>query len=305
MTLRIGFVGLGTMGLPMIENLARAPEFDIQSYDRVSEPFEKLRGHPSWGTTLFRAQSLAELKDREIVITMLPDSNVTNAVVLGEPGQEGLLALLAAGSIVVDMGSSNPAETISLARRLGEAGITLIDAPVSGAVAKARTAELSIMVGGSEADLRRIRPVIERMGATITPTGEVGSAHAMKALNNYVYTAGLLAACESLLIAERMGLNSDVLVDVLNASSGHNFATETKLHQFILSRKFSGGFAMRLMAKDLATANSLQKLSGTQFPQLALCASLWSEAMGALDANADNTEIYKYLESRPRAASVT
>ena len=105
------------------------------------------------------------------------------------------------------------------------------------------------MAGGDAADLERARPLLSRMGATLIPTGAVGSAHAMKALNNYVYAAGLLAASEALLIARRMGLDLDVFTDVLNASSGRNVATETKLRQFIVPGSYAGGFALALMAR--------------------------------------------------------
>ncbi|MGE8680994.1 MAG: NAD(P)-dependent oxidoreductase, partial [Achromobacter marplatensis] len=174
----------------------------------------------------------------------------------------------------------------------------LIDAPVSGAVAKAANGTLAIMAGGLADDLERVRPILSRMGATLIHTGAVGSAHAMKALNNYVYAAGLLAASEAMLIAQGMDLDPAIFTQVLNASSGRNVATETKLAQFIVPRTFNGGFALALMAKDLRTADSLQQLSGVPAPQLSLCTGLWQQALQALPAAADNTEIYRYLETR-------
>ncbi|MDQ8032219.1 MAG: NAD(P)-dependent oxidoreductase [Bordetella sp.] len=295
MTLKLGFVGLGMMGLPMLENLARAEGIDIVAFDRADAPFERLQRHPAWQRSLRRAATLSELADRELVITMLPNSTITNEVVAG-PG--GLAGLLARGSTVIDMGSSNPADTGVLAAALAERGIVLIDAPVSGAVAKAATGTLAIMVGAEPADLDRVRPVLAHMGTTVIHTGTVASAHAMKALNNYVYAAGLLAASEALLIADRMKLDLGIFTEVLNASSGRNVATETKLRQFIVPGTFNGGFALALMAKDLGTADSLQDLTGVQAEQLALCTRLWREAREQLPATADNTEIYRYLRDR-------
>jgi len=301
MALKVGFVGLGMMGLPMLENLAGAPGLDIRAYDRDTAALQPLQGHAAWGRTLQAAATLVDLADREVVITMLPNSAITNAVVGGTPGQPGLADVLAPGAVVVDMGSSNPADTLALAQRLEQAGLALADAPVSGAVAKARSGSLAIMVGGADAVVARVQPLLAHMGSTLIRTGKVGSAHAMKALNNYVYAAGLLATSEALLIAEAMALDTEVFAEVLNASSGRNVATETKLRQFLLPRSFKGGFALRLQAKDIATAHGLQDLAGVQAPQLALCHALWQDAAQALEPGADNTEIYRFLEQRQAA----
>ncbi|SSW70063.1 NAD(P)-dependent oxidoreductase [Achromobacter agilis] len=294
MTLKIGFVGLGMMGLPMLDNLARGgDDFDILAYDRDPARLDRLAAHPAWNRTLRPAADLRALAACDVVITMLPDSTITNAVIEGE---DGLAAVMRAGSVLLDMGSSNPAETLRLAPRLRAVGVTLIDAPVSGAVAKAAAGTLAIMVGADAAGLERVRPVLSRMGASLIHTGAVGSAHAMKALNNYVYAAGLLAASEALLIAQRMDLDLDVFTDVLNASSGRNVATETKLRQFVVPGTYNGGFALALMAKDLRTADALQALAGVSATQLSLCTALWQRAREALPAGADNTEIHRYLE---------
>lgn len=293
---KIGFIGLGMMGLPMLENLATAADLDIMAYDTTDAPFATLAGHAAWGTSLRRADTLDALAECQIVITMLPNSPITNAVVAGEAGQRGLVDILSAGATIVDMGSSNPGDTRWLATLLAARQIALVDAPVSGAVAKARAGTLAIMAGGNAAHVAAVRPLLEHMGETLIETGAVGSAHAMKALNNYVYAAGLLAASEAMLIAQRMDLDADVFARVLNASSGRNVATETKLAQFIIPRTFNAGFAMRLQAKDLATAAGLQALADVDAPQLTLCAALWKQAIDTLDARADNTEIIRFLE---------
>lgn len=298
MMLKLGFVGLGMMGLPMLENLAGAAGISIQAHDRDPRRLDRLKAHPAWGLTLHPADTLADLAGCTVIITMLPNSAITNAVIEGDADGPGLAALLARGSTLIDMGSSNPADTLRLAPLLHEAGITLIDAPVSGAVAKAASGTLAIMAGGAAADLERVRPILSHMGSALIHTGAVGSAHAMKALNNYVYAAGLLAASEAMLIAQGMDLDMNVFTQVLNASSGRNVATETKLAQFIVPRTFNGGFALSLMAKDLRTADSLQRLGGVSAPQLSLCTDLWQRALQALPASADNTEIYRYLEAQ-------
>ena len=195
--LKLGFVGLGMMGLPMLENLAGAQGISIQAHDRDPRRLDRLKTHPAWGVTLHPADTLADLADCTVIITMLPNSAITNAVIEGGDDGPGLAALLARGATLIDMGSSNPADTLRLAPLLHEAGITLIDAPVSGAVAKAANGTLAIMAGGAAADLEHVRPILSRMGAALIHTGAVGSAHAMKALNNYVYAAGQIgrASC--------------------------------------------------------------------------------------------------------------
>jgi 3-hydroxyisobutyrate dehydrogenase len=284
------------MGLPMLDNLATAPGLDILAFDTADAPFAALAHHPSWGQSLHRAATLDALAASEVVITMLPNSPITNLVVTGNSGQRGLVDILRSGAIIVDMGSSNPHDTRKLANMLAAHQIALVDAPVSGAVAKARAGTLAIMAGGEPAHLAAVRPLLEHMGETLIVTGAVSSAHAMKALNNYVYAAGLLAASEATLIAQRMGLDAGIFASVLNASSGRNIATETKLTQFIIPRTFNAGFALRLQAKDLATAANLQALADVEAPQLTLCAALWKQAVEILDVHADNTEIIRYLE---------
>jgi 3-hydroxyisobutyrate dehydrogenase len=292
MELQVGFIGIGMMGLPMVEHLAGHGALRVLAFDAAPQRLELLHGHPGWGKTLCAAVSLAELTACEVVVTMLPNSTITSAVIAD------LRRVLRAGAVIVDMGSSDPMQTRSLAQRLEETGIRLLDAPVSGSVAKARSGTLTIMVGGDEEAYGHARPVLEAMGSTLLRTGAAGSAHAMKALNNYVYAAGLMAVSEALTIARRMDLDLEAFADVLNASSGRNVATETKLRQFMMPRAFSGGFALRLQAKDLATARSLQQAMGLAAPQLELCEHLWQQAAQSLEPGADNTEILRFVEGR-------
>lgn len=294
--MRIGFIGLGKMGLPMAENVARKTGYEVLAFDRSEAAREPLKKHPGWGKILSLAEHPADFAGCEVVITMLPDSSITNEVLTGKTG---LAEHLSTGAVIIDMGSSNPSSTIEQGNLLKEIGIDLVDAPVSGSVPKARAGELAIMMGGAEGALgERVRPILKTMGATIIPTGALGSAHAMKTLNNYVYAAGLLAVSEAATLGRAMGLDLDILADVINASSGRNVASETKLRQFVLSGSYAGGFGLRLMAKDLRTAAALQEFTGLSAPQLDLCNTLWAEASDALPENADNTEIHRFLNAR-------
>lgn len=279
---RVGFIGLGMMGRPMAENL-HAKGVPLVTCDAAGVA---LPGVPA------EAAPEAVARAARTVILMLPDSGAVAAVM------EALLPALAPGSLVVDMGSSLPAETRRWGAALAGRGAAMLDAPVSGSVPKARAGTLAIMAGGEEADFLRAEPLLRAMGETIIRTGALGSAHAMKALNNYVYAAGLLAVSEAALAAEREGLDLGVFTRVLNASSGRNVASETKLAQEIASGRYAGGFQIGLMRKDLETAGALVEAAGTPRALLDLCRALWAEAVAAEGPKADNTAIHRFLRAR-------
>src|SRR5436309_8688541 len=151
----------------------------------------------------------------------------------------------------------------------------MLDAPVSGGVRKAADATLSIMVGGDAQSIARSRPILEAMGRQIFLTGPLGSGHAMKALNNYVSAAGLVAAAEGVLAAQRFGLDPGNVVDILKASTGMNNSTLNKFHQFILSRKFDSGCWLYLMVKDLKTALEIARSTGKPDPLAEACLEGW------------------------------
>jgi len=152
------------------------------------------------------------------------------------------------------------------------------------------------MAGGEAAVIERIRPLLLTMGRTIIETGMLGSGHAMKALNNYVSAAGLLAACEALKVGAEFGIAPDKIVAVLNASSGKNNSTENKLMQFIVSGQFNSGFSLGLMKKDINIATDLAQSVGAQTLLGEVLLKSWANAEKKLSGAADHTEIYRMLE---------
>ncbi|UPY38207.1 NAD(P)-dependent oxidoreductase [Sediminicoccus sp. KRV36] len=280
----VGFIGLGMMGRPMAMNLA-ARQVPLITLDAAGVALE---GVPVAGDAAALARGC------RLIILMLPDSRTVGAVMTA------LLPALQPGSLIVDMGSSEPGETRRWALALAETGSGMLDAPVSGSVPKARDGTLAIMVGGADADITRAEPVLRHMGATIIRTGAVGSAHAMKALNNYVYAAGLLAVSEAAQLAEAQRLDLGIFAQVLNASSGRNIASETKLAQEITSRRYAGGFQLGLMRKDLETAGGIAAATGAEAPLLALLRARWSAALAELGPRADNTEIHRYITGKAK-----
>ena len=289
--MRVGLVGLGNMGRPMAARI-RAAGLELGVFDTRGDVVRAVAA--TCGATA--AGSLATLAARsDVVVTMLPEGAAVRRVALG-PGDR-LLDGLGSGAVVVDMGSSAPTGTRELGAELARHGVGMLDAPVSGGVRRAVDGTLTIMVGGDPVLVARCSQLFRAVGERVFECGALGSGHAMKALNNLVSAAGLLAAAEALVIGRRFGLDPARMLEVLNASTGRNYATEQKLAQFVLSRRFDAGFSLALMVKDLATALELAHDTETPAPLSAECRALWTKAAAALEPGADHTAIVRWLES--------
>jgi len=280
----IGFIGLGNMGWPMAANLiGRGCKVVVNdlSRERVQAFCKEYGAEAATSNTELARQS-------DIVILMLPGSNADEQA-LSSSG--GALPGLRHRALVIDMTSGNPGKTKELARKVTEAGGTLIDAPVSGGVPRARSGELSIMVGGDLDVIARAEPVLKYMGSSIIRCGGVGTAHAMKALNNLMSAAGYLIGVEVLLIGKKLGLDPATMVDILNVSTGANGSTQRKFKQMVLTRKFDSGFGLDLMVKDLTIAMEIAKDGGIPAPFASLCREMWAAAQQMLGPGHDHTEM--------------
>ncbi|HLL28758.1 MAG TPA: NAD(P)-dependent oxidoreductase [Xanthobacteraceae bacterium] len=279
-------IGLGNMGIPMALRLAKAG-FQVTGFD-ISEA-SRQKFSAAGGRAV--ANGIEAVKSADVVITLLPDGKAVRAAL--EPLRKGFKP----GCILIDMSSSEPLGTRALGGSFIAAGFAFIDAPVSGGVRRAADGTLAIMAGGDAATIDRVEPVLAAMGRAIFRTGGLGSGHTMKALNNYVSAAGLIAAVEAIEIGRKFGLDPNLMADIFNASTGRNNTTEVKLKQFIISGSFNAGFPLRLMAKDVRTADRLGHEIGVPVPFADACAELWDGAAEALDAAADHTEIGRYIET--------
>jgi 3-hydroxyisobutyrate dehydrogenase len=287
----VGFIGLGMMGLPMAQSLLRQGSALLACDTSAAARAALAEGAPD-GAVRFAATPAAVAEAARTIVLMLPDSHAVAAVM---QGAGGLLPVLRPGQVVIDMGSSISAETKRLAALVAERGAALLDAPVSGSVTKARAGRLAIMIGGDDAAFATAEPVLRGMGETLIRCGAVGAGHAMKALNNFVYAAGLLATAEAARMGAALDLDLGILADVLNASSGRNIATETKLKQEIIPARYAGGFQLGLMRKDLATAGAIAEETGFDATLLALLRARWDAAVAALGPKVDNTEIHRFI----------
>jgi len=250
--MKIGFIGTGAMGRPMLANLVKKGHA-VSAYD-VAEA--ALDGAVRAGAAR-AASAAAAARDAELVITILPSSSHAEAVYLGAGGA---LESVARGRLCVDMSTIDP----SVSRRIAEAatarGARFLDAPVSGGVPRAEDGTLAIMVGGDARDFEEARPVLAAMGANIIHVGPVGSGEVAKLCNNLIAGVAAVAVSEAFRIAEGFGVDPKVLTDVISKSSGNTWVME-HMHpvpglvgKAPSSRDYAPGFTTDLMAKDLGLA---------------------------------------------------
>ncbi len=249
---RIGFVGAGTMGIPMISNLIKAG-FSVLAYDVRPEAAAeaKRRGAAAAGSSAETA------RESEMVVTMLPSSSDVEAAYLGP---KGVLEGAPAGRLCVDMSTIDPGTSRRVAERAKAKGVRFVDAPVSGAVPRAIEGTLTIMVGGDAKDLEEARPALSAMGSTIIHVGPVGSGEVAKLCNNLIAGVATVAVSEAFRLAEGFGVDPKVLTEVITKSSGYTWAMEHNhpvpgiVQKAASNRDYAPGFMTDLMAKDLGLA---------------------------------------------------
>jgi len=248
-----------------------------------------------------KADSLAVLADCAVVFTMVPDGNVVLDIarqLIEARTDAGKNTGKNTGSqmLVIDMSSCHPDTAGVIHNLLADAQMAFIDAPVSGGVAKAKSAELMIMAGGQPEIYQQAEPLLARMG-TPAHIGPNGAGYAMKALNNYVSAAGLVSSFQALATAQRFGIAPEKFQTIINSSTGRNNTTEVKIDKFVLTQAFNSGFALQLMAKDVGIASDIIARSGFDVPLTEALADYLNEALDRLKDSIgsvpDHTEIYR------------
>lgn len=293
----VGLWGLGNMGVPMAARLVAAgiPVLGFDPSPAARDRFVAVGGTPVDGPDA--------LGDVRIVILMLPNSDVVEDVLL----RGGLADGLRPGSVVVDMSSSEPLRTRALAELLRDRGLTLIDAPVSGGVGGAREGTLAIMVGGDEAVVAELEPLLAHVGSP-RRVGSVGAGHALKALNNLLSATHLWVTSEAMHAGVTFGLEPEVMLEVFNGSSGRSGSTENKWPNFILPGSYDSGFALKLMLKDMRIATDLAHRLGATVELGDAAVEQWTRASHTLSDDADHTEVARHLAERngvnPRSAAI-
>jgi 3-hydroxyisobutyrate dehydrogenase-like beta-hydroxyacid dehydrogenase len=238
--MRVGFVGLGNMGGRITRRIV-AGGYPVLGFDvdpaRAAEAGASAASSPA-----------AVSEGADTVLLSLPDSPVVEAVILGD---DGILGGARPGQVVVDLSTSSPSSTVELYRRLGELGVEFVDAGISGGAAAAEQGTLTIMAGGSEEALDRVRPILDTFSGRIFHMGASGAGHTAKLLNNFLNGVSLAATAEVMVAARKAGLELHTFLDVLNNSSGVNFATLNRFPRIVDGDYLEGGLTGNLMLKDV------------------------------------------------------
>jgi 3-hydroxyisobutyrate dehydrogenase len=237
----------------------------------------------------------AVARDADAVILMLPDSRAVRRVAVEQA--PSLLTAMPAGSMLIDMSSSEPTATERLARQAAVRDIAVVGAPVSGGVAGAEQASLTIMAGGSAAALERARPALEALGGRLVHAGTMpGAGHALKALNDLLSAVHLLATSEAMLAGQRYGLDPEVMLEAINASTGRSGSTQSKWPDYVITGAFDSGFPAGLLVNDMLIGLGVEREFGTGSRLAELATEMWRRAATWLPAGADHTEIVRWLE---------
>lgn len=284
----IGFVGTGAMGAPMAQNLRKAG-YPLVVYDLKDKAMEGLA--KAGAEKVFSARELASRSS--VVITMLPASPDVEAAVL-DP--EGVIEGAKSGDIVIDMSSSYPTSTKMICEQLAVKGIRMLDAPVSGGTKGAREGTLAIMVGGEEKDYEECRPILEAMGQNIYYLGKIGAGHTVKALNNLCSACSMVITSEALIVAKKLGLTPEKVIDAINSGSGRSWSSQFKFPTFVLNNTFNSGYSIGLMNKDLEIATRLGRELHVPMFVGALVQQLYNYAVGRGGGDECHTAIIKFIE---------
>jgi 3-hydroxyisobutyrate dehydrogenase len=255
--MRIGFIGLGTMGAPMARRLLEAG-FEVSVHNRTREREEALEALGSRHTATPRECA----RDRELVITMVSDTPDVQAVVLGE---DGVVESMERGGVLVDMSTISPATTRLIAAALADHGVAMLDAPVSGGSEGANNGTLSIMVGGEEAALERARPALEVLGRTITHVGGPGSGQVAKAVNQVIIAGTYAAIAEGLALAMAAGVDVEAVHQAVSGGAAGSWGL-THRGPNMIHHHYPLGFRTRLHRKDLGIALDAARELGVAIP---------------------------------------
>lgn len=302
-SLRVGFVGLGTMGIAMARNLGRAG-FPLALWNRTAAKAHALAAELSPANPQVRVfASPAEVgRESDVVVSCLPDSPQVEEVHLGK---DGTAQGAASGTIVIDSSTTAAEAARGIAEKLQASGLSFLDAPVSGGQKGAIEGTLTFFVGGDAAALERARPVFEAMGKRVTHLGPSGAGQLGKAANQILVACNLLAVSEAMAFARQVGLPLDALHAALTAGAANSWALEV-LGRKMIDRDFAPAFAVKHQQKDLAILLATARRHGMPLPGAALVHQLLTalEGQGRSDQGTQALlTLYEQLASGASGAS--
>jgi 3-hydroxyisobutyrate dehydrogenase len=293
---KIGFIGLGNMGLPMAQNLIKAGHA-VAGFDMSKAQIEALTA--AGGQAAESVQAAA--RGAEIVITMLPAGRHVRDVYLG-PG--GVLASAGAGTLLIDSSTIDVTTAREVAAAAAGKGLDMLDAPVSGGTGGAQAGTLTFMVGGSDAAFARALPVLEKMGKTIVHAGGAGNGQAAKICNNMILGVSMIAVSEAFVLAEKLGLDAQKLYDISSKSSGQCWSLTTNcpvpgpVPASPANRDYQAGFTAAMMLKDLKLAQDAAKAAGAETPLGADAAKIYDAFVEAGEGPRDFSGVIRYIRGR-------
>ncbi len=266
MSERVGFIGLGIMGSGMARNLLKAG-FEVRVWNRSHAKMDGLSADGAIPT----ANPAQLATESDIIITCVSDSPDVEQVILGE---HGVIQGAAAGTLLIDMSTISPQTTRTIAARLLERGITMLDAPVSGGSEGAARGTLSIMVGGEAAHVERAMPYFQAMGKTITHVGELGAGQTVKLANQILVVGNCLAMCEALLFAQAGGVDLQKTYSALQGGAAGSWMFTNRAPQ-IMARDWRPGFTIDLQTKDIRLVMDAADEMGVPLPTTAYIMQLY------------------------------
>ncbi len=284
---QIGLVGLGIMGRPMARNLMKAGH-SLTVHDMVRPAVDELVAQGATAET----SSKGVAAKNPIVVTMLPDSADSEAVILGP---DGVLSGASAGSVVIDMSSIAPGSSQKIAAACEAKGVEFLDAPVSGGEPKAIDGTLAIMVGGKGEVFEKYRDVLDVMGSSVVLCGGYGAGNTTKLANQIIVAANIEAVAEALVLAKKAGLDPNVVFDAIKGGLAGSTVLNAKAPMMI-EGNFKPGFRIRLHQKDLHNALLTGKELGVPLPVTALVQQMLGALMNDGKADADHSAIANFIE---------
>jgi len=295
---RVAFLGLGAIGAPMAEHVAR--HFPLAVWNRTRPKADAFFDRLVTSSFTLPGLSVAATPREaatgaNVVITCFPTSADVEATLFAP---DGIAAGLGAGAVLIDCTSGDPATSRRIAARLAERGIGFLDAPVSGGVAGAAAGTLTVMCGGDRALFERMHPVLSTFGEKIVLAGPVGSGHALKAVNNALLAVHIWSTAEGMVMLEKLGVDPALALDVINASSGRSNTSMNLFPERVLTRAFPRTFRLALLDKDIHIAAGMAEETRTPAEVIAVTARLFGEAHAELGEEADHVEAVKVVEQR-------
>lgn len=288
---QIAFIGLGHMGLPMARNLLKAG-FTLTVFDLVADAVATLAGEGAKA-----AASAAEaVRGADVVVSMLPASRHVESLYLGDAG---LLAQVAAGSLILECSTIAPDSARKVHAAAAARGLAMLDAPVSGGTAGAAAGTLTFMVGGDTEHLEHARPILAAMGKNIFHAGPDGAGQVAKVCNNQLLAVQMIGTAEAMALGVASGLDPAVLAEIMRQSSGGNWTLEKYnpwpgvMENAPASKGYSGGFMAELMAKDLGLAQEAAQATASSTPMGALALQLYRLLLKQGDGKLDFSAVQK------------